>query len=180
MARRGGPAACASNTDAYGFMTNLDEQAPDWNEGGGRSMVLGAGGAARAILLWPDRGGRVRGFCSPIGAATRAEALARGLSAPAVEVVDWEAPRPRACRLRPARQHDEPRHDRQGRRSRSILPRCLPTRSWPISSIARSRRALLAAARARGNRRRRRARHAAASGGAGLRALVRRPPRSDA
>ncbi|MCG6113557.1 MAG: shikimate dehydrogenase [Mesorhizobium sp.] len=38
-----------SNTDAYGFAANLDEQAPKWREGR-RACVLGAGGAARAIL----------------------------------------------------------------------------------------------------------------------------------
>jgi len=38
-----------SNTDAYGFAANLDEQTPKWREGR-RACVLGAGGAARAIL----------------------------------------------------------------------------------------------------------------------------------
>ena len=41
---------CASNTDAYGFITNLNEEAPSWNDGRRPVMVLGAGGAARAIL----------------------------------------------------------------------------------------------------------------------------------
>src|SRR4029079_10576996 len=40
----------ASNTDAYGFMTNLNKEAPHWNKGRAPVMVLGAGGAARAIL----------------------------------------------------------------------------------------------------------------------------------
>jgi shikimate dehydrogenase len=40
----------ASNTDAYGFMTHLATEAPDWNKDGRPVMVLGAGGAARAIL----------------------------------------------------------------------------------------------------------------------------------
>ena len=40
----------ASNTDAYGFMTHLSAEAPDWNKGKRPVMVLGAGGAARAIL----------------------------------------------------------------------------------------------------------------------------------
>ena len=40
----------ASNTDAYGFMTHLAAEAPDWNKGIRPVMVLGAGGAARAIL----------------------------------------------------------------------------------------------------------------------------------
>lgn len=40
----------ASNTDAYGFAANLDEQAGQWREGR-RACVMGAGGAARAILF---------------------------------------------------------------------------------------------------------------------------------
>jgi shikimate dehydrogenase len=40
----------ASNTDAYGFMTHLAATAPDWNGGRRDVVVLGAGGAARAIL----------------------------------------------------------------------------------------------------------------------------------
>jgi len=38
-----------SNTDAYGFAANLDEQTPNWRKGR-RVCVLGAGGAARSIL----------------------------------------------------------------------------------------------------------------------------------
>lgn len=39
----------AGNTDAYGFAANLDDQAPQWR-GGHRALVIGAGGASRAIL----------------------------------------------------------------------------------------------------------------------------------
>jgi shikimate dehydrogenase len=38
-----------SNTDAYGFAANLDEHAPGWAHAG-TAVVLGAGGAARAVL----------------------------------------------------------------------------------------------------------------------------------
>lgn len=38
-----------SNTDTFGFAANLDEQTPQWRKGR-RACVLGAGGAARAIL----------------------------------------------------------------------------------------------------------------------------------
>ena len=38
------------NTDQYGFLANLDERAPGWSEGGKSAIVLGAGGAARAIV----------------------------------------------------------------------------------------------------------------------------------
>jgi shikimate dehydrogenase len=40
---------CGANTDADGFLANLDQQAPGWDRGGGRALILGAGGAARAI-----------------------------------------------------------------------------------------------------------------------------------
>ncbi len=38
-----------SNTDAYGFTANLDSESPGWDRGG-PAVVIGAGGAARAIL----------------------------------------------------------------------------------------------------------------------------------
>ena len=41
----------ADNTDGYGFLANLDQHAPDWDGlKGGRTLVLGAGGAARPII----------------------------------------------------------------------------------------------------------------------------------
>ena len=39
-----------SNTDAYGFAANLDDHAPGWASSPGAAVVLGAGGAARAVL----------------------------------------------------------------------------------------------------------------------------------
>ncbi|WP_337267755.1 shikimate dehydrogenase [Oryzifoliimicrobium ureilyticus] len=39
----------ATNTDAYGFLANLDERRPDWDKVD-RAVVLGAGGAARAVI----------------------------------------------------------------------------------------------------------------------------------
>jgi shikimate dehydrogenase len=38
------------NTDAHGFLANLDEGAPGWDAQGGVCVVLGAGGAARAAV----------------------------------------------------------------------------------------------------------------------------------
>ncbi|WP_127079175.1 shikimate dehydrogenase [Rhodomicrobium lacus] len=38
-----------ANTDAFGFLANLDEQAPGWDKPGA-AVVIGAGGAARAIV----------------------------------------------------------------------------------------------------------------------------------
>jgi shikimate dehydrogenase len=39
-----------SNTDAFGFRENLRGGAPDWQPAAGPAVVLGAGGAARAVV----------------------------------------------------------------------------------------------------------------------------------
>lgn len=48
---------CATNTDAEGFIANLDASAPGWDRTAKTALVLGAGGAARAVI-WSlaDRG----------------------------------------------------------------------------------------------------------------------------
>jgi shikimate dehydrogenase len=40
-----------TNTDYLGFLGNLDQNAPGWSDGLGSAIVLGAGGAARAVLV---------------------------------------------------------------------------------------------------------------------------------
>ena len=40
-----------ANTDGFGFMVNLTEGAPAWRAATGHAVVLGAGGAARAIAV---------------------------------------------------------------------------------------------------------------------------------
>jgi shikimate dehydrogenase len=48
---------CATNTDGYGFLNNLDDRAPGWTDRKDRAVVLGAGGASRAIIqALRDRG----------------------------------------------------------------------------------------------------------------------------
>lgn len=78
----------ASNTDAYGFMTHLAQEAPDWNKGKRPVMVLGAGSAARAILQ-----GLIEAGASKILLANRtgdrAKVLAQSFG-PRVSVVPWE------------------------------------------------------------------------------------------
>lgn len=78
----------ATNTDAYGFMTHLAAEAPDWNEGKRPVVVLGAGGAARAILH-----GLIEAGATKILLANRTEgranALAQGFAA-SVSVIPWE------------------------------------------------------------------------------------------
>jgi len=46
-----------SNTDMEGFLGNLDQKAPGWDRRGDTAIVLGAGGAARAVLVGLARRG---------------------------------------------------------------------------------------------------------------------------
>jgi len=50
-----------SNTDYLGFLGNLDAGAPGWSDGPNDAMIIGAGGAARAVLVALRRrnGGKV-------------------------------------------------------------------------------------------------------------------------
>lgn len=43
-------ALSGTNTDAFGFSENLKQNAPDWDAQRGPAVVLGAGGAARAVV----------------------------------------------------------------------------------------------------------------------------------
>ena len=78
----------ADNTDGYGFMTNLGSQSSTWLPGAGPSLVLGAGGAARAVLVaLLDAGVPKIYLCNRTRA--RAEDLAADISY-CIEVIDWE------------------------------------------------------------------------------------------
>lgn len=55
-----------TNTDVEGFLANLDEGAPGWDANPGPAIVLGAGGAARAVI----HGLASRGF-APIAIVNR-------------------------------------------------------------------------------------------------------------
>jgi shikimate dehydrogenase len=79
----------AENTDGYGFITNLQNTAPEWAPGSGPALVLGAGGAARAVIYaLLDTG------VPAIRLANRnrhkAEAL-RSHFGPRIEVINWAA-----------------------------------------------------------------------------------------
>ncbi|MGZ5851664.1 MAG: shikimate dehydrogenase [Hyphomicrobium sp.] len=77
----------AANTDTYGFMTYLKERAPGWDENDLPVSILGAGGAARAIIhgfLEADVP-EVRVFNRTRG---RADALAEHFG-PRVKAFDW-------------------------------------------------------------------------------------------
>jgi shikimate dehydrogenase len=41
---------CGMNSDAFGFIANLHAEAPNWRAATGPAVVLGAGGAARAVV----------------------------------------------------------------------------------------------------------------------------------
>lgn len=80
---------CASNTDAYGYMTYLGLKAPEWAMRDAPVLILGAGGAARAIVHGFLEAGvaRVR-VCNR--SRVRSEDLARHFGS-RVEAWDWEA-----------------------------------------------------------------------------------------
>ncbi len=76
----------ASNSDGFGFLANLEHRAPDWNPEV-PALVLGAGGAARAIIVaLLDSGCRELRLCNRTG--SRAEALC-GEFGSTLSVVDW-------------------------------------------------------------------------------------------
>jgi shikimate dehydrogenase len=76
-----------SNTDAYGFRQNLVDGAADVEWRSGPAVVLGAGGAARAVLVALDEAG-VPEIRLVNRTRTRAEALAAAL-VPGAAVVGW-------------------------------------------------------------------------------------------
>jgi len=84
----------ADNTDGYGFIENIRENAPGWDPDVGPALVLGAGGAARAVVHALLEAG-VPGLRLANRTRERAEALA-GPYGDRVEVVDWAA-RAAAC-----------------------------------------------------------------------------------
>ncbi len=77
----------ADNTDGYGFIANLKQGAPHWNPKSGPAAVLGAGGAARAIIVALADAGVPEILLSnrtrPKAEALRAEFGTR------INVVDW-------------------------------------------------------------------------------------------
>lgn len=78
----------ASNTDAAGFIANLDAAAPAWRKTADLAVVLGAGGAACAIVWALLRQGVDR-----VRLANRTKARADELAArfgPRIEVIGWD------------------------------------------------------------------------------------------
>lgn len=77
-----------ANTDAHGFLANLDATVPGWSDRPGPALVVGAGGAARAVV----DGLVARGF--QVRLANRTKARAEELAARypgGVEAIDFAA-----------------------------------------------------------------------------------------
>ncbi|SDZ94564.1 shikimate dehydrogenase [Rubrimonas cliftonensis] len=77
----------ADNSDGFGFIENLRAAAPGWRADAGPALVLGAGGAARAVVASLLDAG-----CGELRLVNRtrarAEALAEALGGP-IRVLDW-------------------------------------------------------------------------------------------
>ena len=79
----------STNTDVEGFLDNLDVCAPHWDRDAAKALVLGAGGAARAVIY----GLLSRGVERIVVAnrrASRAEALQKAFGKH-VKVADWDS-----------------------------------------------------------------------------------------
>ena len=78
----------ADNTDGYGFIANLKQNAPNWQPKAGPAKVFGAGGAARAIIVsLLDEG--VPEILLSNRTKARAEVLKEEFGT-RISVVDWE------------------------------------------------------------------------------------------
>ena len=76
------------NTDGYGFIESLRAGAKEWSAAAGPAVVLGAGGAARAVIVALQDAGAPN-----IRLANRTLATAQGLAdelGPNIEAVPWE------------------------------------------------------------------------------------------
>jgi shikimate dehydrogenase len=77
-----------TNTDAYGFLENLRDRAHGWDAAAGPVLVLGAGGAGRAVVAALIDAG-VPSLRLANRHRERAEAVAADIGGP-IEVVPWE------------------------------------------------------------------------------------------
>jgi shikimate dehydrogenase len=77
------------NTDGFGFIANLQQFQPNWRGGAGPAVVLGAGGAARAIVVsLLDEG--VPEIRLVNRTTRRAEEIAEAVGGP-IKVLPWDA-----------------------------------------------------------------------------------------
>ena len=136
----------SANTDTYGYMTHLDPSARRLEKARCTGLVLGAGGAARAIIYGFLSAGVSRVRVS-IGRRQRAEALAEHFG-PAVKVADWPASARALRGCGSDRQHHDDGHE--GRRHpRYRFYRLSMQTAWSqTSSMCRWRRSSWRGARA--------------------------------
>ena len=170
------------NTDIIGFLASLDADAPNWAAACEKAVVLGAGGAARAITYaLMSRG--IKQILLINRSRDRGEALlalARTIDpAQSIALYDYAAlPECLAgadllVNTTSLGMADQPRL------AIDLSP--LPAHALVADIVyVPLETELLKAARARGLKTLRRPRHAAASGSAGLYALVRKNPKGDA
>ena len=85
--RRDDGSLYGENTDGYGFLENLRAAAPAWRADAGPAVVLGAGGAARAVVVALLDAG-VPAIRLVNRTLERAEALAEAVDGP-LSVVSW-------------------------------------------------------------------------------------------
>ncbi|MBK1696880.1 shikimate dehydrogenase [Rhodovibrio salinarum] len=83
-----GPTIEGRNTDGVGFLNNLYQRAPNWGPAAGPAVVLGAGGAARAVVIALADAG-VPEIRLANRTRTKADTLAAQLDGP-VTVIDWD------------------------------------------------------------------------------------------
>jgi shikimate dehydrogenase len=84
-----GDELCSTNTDIEGFIHNLDACAPGWDAATGDALVLGAGGASRAVVF-----GLIERGVGRVHLANRTPERARALAdqfGAQVHPVSWEA-----------------------------------------------------------------------------------------
>lgn len=77
-----------TNTDTYGFMKHLELSAPHWQSRDAPVLILGAGGAARAIVY-----GFLNAGVSRVAVSNRSRERAQQLAqyfGPKVQAVDWD------------------------------------------------------------------------------------------
>ncbi len=77
-----------SNTDAYGFFKNLTDCAPDWRPKNGPALVLGAGGAALAVIAALLQEGVPR-IVLANRSRHKAEAIQKRFGN-RIEIIDWD------------------------------------------------------------------------------------------
>jgi shikimate dehydrogenase len=82
-------AILGDNSDGFGFIANLLQFHPGWRSAAGPAVLLGAGGAARAIVVsLLDEG--VPGIRLVNRTTRRAEEIAEAVGGP-IEVISWDA-----------------------------------------------------------------------------------------